>query len=248
MNIWKRENTKNINIGIDKLRKLHKVAENNTRWWSRHKALEWIFKGENCLFPTFKSVLFYISTDYSFNNNTTSEANSLLKNMCEFKNILTTHIFLEIFKYVRPTSDYLQIKQLDFISTCRMVENTIKDIKQSAFKNIIKRTKQFAVDINDNLFNLEIPENVFVKDKFQESRRVKKKRKQFDENTEDESFTQPIDKFRVQTFQQIFDQLNMSFKERFSANKELIADAQLFEWLFKRKFSKKWITKIGKFY
>lgn len=46
--------------------------------------------------------------------------------------------------------------------------------------------------MNDNLSNLEIPENIFVEDKFQESRRVKKKRKQFDENTEDESFYQLI--------------------------------------------------------
>jgi hypothetical protein len=74
-----------------------------------------------------------------------------------------------------------------------MVENTMKDIKQITFKNIIERAKQFAVDMNDNLSNLEIPENVFVEDTFQESRRVKKKRKQFDENTEDVSFTQPID-------------------------------------------------------
>uniref|UniRef100_A0A2S2QGN3 Uncharacterized protein n=1 Tax=Sipha flava TaxID=143950 RepID=A0A2S2QGN3_9HEMI len=145
--------------------------------------------------------------------------------MCEFKNILTAHIFLEIFKYVRPTSDYLLTKQLDFISVWRMVENTTKDNKQIAFKNIIE-AKQFAVDMNDNLSNLEIPKNVFIEDKFQESRRVKKKRKQFDENTKNESFTQPIVKFRVQTFQQIIDQLNMSFKERFSANKELIAVAQ----------------------
>lgn len=39
MNIWTSENAKNSKIGQDKLRKLNKVAESNTRWWSRHKTL-----------------------------------------------------------------------------------------------------------------------------------------------------------------------------------------------------------------
>lgn len=107
MNIWTNINTKNSKIGQDRLRKLHKVAESYTRWWSRHKALEWIFKGKDCLLLTVISALYFISMDSSFDNDSTSEANSLLTNICEFKIILTAHIFLEIFNYVRPTSDYL---------------------------------------------------------------------------------------------------------------------------------------------
>lgn len=63
MNIWTSENAKNSKIGQDKLRKLNKVAESNTRWWSRHKTLEWVFNGTDCLFPTVISVLHIISAD-----------------------------------------------------------------------------------------------------------------------------------------------------------------------------------------
>ncbi|KAF0742362.1 zinc finger MYM-type protein 1-like [Aphis craccivora] len=226
MNTWTSENTKNSKIGKDKLRKLHKVAESNTRWWSRHKALEWVFKGTDCLFPTVISVLHIISTDSSFDNNSTSEALSLLKKLSEFKVILTAHIFLDIFSFVRPTSDYLQTKQLDFLSAWKMVENTKNDIKQISFENIIIKAKQFAIETNEKLSNLKLPEYILVEEKLPEGRRLRKK-KQFDETTEDEVLTTPIDHYRVETFKTIIDQLNMSLNERFSSNIDLITDAQI---------------------
>lgn len=104
MNIWTSENTKNRKIGQDKLRNLHKVTESNTKWWSRHKELECAFIRNRFFFLTVISALYFISTDGSFNNNSISEALLLLKNVCEFKVILTAHIFLKTFIYVKPTS------------------------------------------------------------------------------------------------------------------------------------------------
>jgi len=87
MNIWTRESYYNTNIGPHKLRKLQKVAETNTRWGARHKALEWVFKGNDCLFPTIISALQHITVDDSFDNNTSSVASSLLKNLIKFKTL-----------------------------------------------------------------------------------------------------------------------------------------------------------------
>jgi hypothetical protein len=49
------------------------------RTWARYKALEWVFKGNNCLFLTIISALQHITVDDSFDNITSSEANSLIK-------------------------------------------------------------------------------------------------------------------------------------------------------------------------
>jgi hypothetical protein len=54
--------------------------------------------------------------DEPFDSNISSEANYLLKNLVEFKTILIAHIFLDIFYFIRLTSDYLQTKNLDFVS------------------------------------------------------------------------------------------------------------------------------------
>lgn len=78
-------------------------------------------------------------------------------------------IFLNIFSYVRPNSDFLQTKQLDFLS-----ENTKNDIKQISFENIFIKPKQFAIETNDKLTNIKLPEHILVKEKLPEGRRLRK--------------------------------------------------------------------------
>lgn len=225
MNIWTRESYNNTNIGPHKLRKLQKVAETNTRWWARHKALEWVFKGNDCLFPTIISALQHITVDDSFDNITSSEASSLLKSLIEFKTILTAHIFLDIFCFIRPTSDYLQTKHLDFVSAWKMVERTKNDIKTISFHNVVKNAELFTTNMNDKLSNLNISDDIVIEETFPEHR-IRRKKTYFDENNQDFTFSTCLDQYRVQTFQNIIDQLNMSLNERFSNNKVLIADAQ----------------------
>lgn len=58
------------------VKKLQKVSETNTKWWTRHKSFEWIFKGNNCLFPTVISALYHVKTDDSLDNEIASEAGS----------------------------------------------------------------------------------------------------------------------------------------------------------------------------
>jgi len=107
-----------------------------------------------------------------------------------------------------------------------MVENTKNDIKQISFEQIIIKAKQFAIETNEKLNNSKLPEHILVEEKLPEGRRLRKKKK-FDETTEDEALTTPIDHYRVEIFQTIIDQINMSLNERFSSNINLITDAQL---------------------
>ncbi|KAF0702135.1 zinc finger MYM-type protein 1-like, partial [Aphis craccivora] len=185
----------------------------------------WTRESNDCLFPTIISALQHITVDDSFDNITSSEASSLLKSLIEFKTILTAHIFLDIFCFIRPTSDYLQTKHLDFVSAWKMVERTKNDIKTISFHNVVKNAELFTTNMNDKLSNLNISDDIVIEETFPEHR-IRRKKTYFDENNQDFTFSTCLDQYRVQTFQNIIDQLNMSLNERFSNNKELIADAQ----------------------
>ncbi|XP_029341086.1 zinc finger MYM-type protein 1-like [Acyrthosiphon pisum] len=64
MLVWLQEI--NSSLGSNKLKKLQKIGENNTRWWSREKALYWIFDGDQCLFPIIICALYHISISSNF--------------------------------------------------------------------------------------------------------------------------------------------------------------------------------------
>ena len=127
MNVWVNENKLNNSIGSEKL----KISESKTRWWSRKKALNWVFDGDGALFPVVLSALNHITTDFSFDAKCLSEARYLIGNLCEFKTIITAHLFLHNFKVISPTSDYLQSNNIDILSAWSMVENVKKTNKQN---------------------------------------------------------------------------------------------------------------------
>jgi len=73
MDVWKETRNK-LTTGQNKLKKLQKI--NETRWWSREKALLWVFEGDDCLFPLVTSALDFV-TSKTFNPKSISEANIL---------------------------------------------------------------------------------------------------------------------------------------------------------------------------
>lgn len=108
MTIWEQQNYSSD--GSNKLKKLKKIGENNTRWWLREKALFWIFEGNHPPFSFIIKSLYSILTSKNFDAKTCSEASSLMDKLCDFKIILTAHIFVFIFKITGPTSRYFQTK------------------------------------------------------------------------------------------------------------------------------------------
>nr|XP_047139759.1 uncharacterized protein LOC124815281 [Hydra vulgaris] len=206
MHIWLSEI--DSSLGSNKLKKLQKIGENNTRWWSREKALFWIFDGDKCLFPTVVSALHHISISRNFEPKVCSEASSLLDNLCNFKIILTAHIFLNIFKIIGPTSRYLQTRGMDLLSAWSVVDSVKQEIGHLTFDNILEISVHFSNNMND-LLNSKA-----------------EKKGMYDELCADETPELPLDKFRVETYQSIVDHINNSLNERFTDNNQLIADVQ----------------------
>ncbi|XP_065668034.1 uncharacterized protein LOC100203166 [Hydra vulgaris] len=160
MHIWLSEI--DSSLGSNKLKKLQKIGENNTRWWSREKALFWIFDGDKCLFPTVVSVLHHISISRNFEPKVCSEASSLLDNLCNFKIILTAHIFLNIFKIIGPTSRYLQTRGMDLLSAWSMVDSVKQEIGHLTFDNILENSVHFSNNMNDLLNSMNLPDDLLV--------------------------------------------------------------------------------------
>jgi len=225
MNVWietlKKSNT---NTGVKKLRKLQKIGE--TRWWSREKALKWVFGGDDCLFATVLSGLDFVSISNTFDPKTSSEAASLRDKLCDFNIILTAHLFLEIFKIVEPTSKYLQTSNLDMLAAWEMVENSKEMIGKIKFSLVLSNAKQFSFSMNNVLSETDISETVIVQSELPQPR-IRKKKKNFDENCADElTNANVLDKFRIEMFQCVVDQLISSLTNRFSTNSHIIADIQ----------------------
>jgi hypothetical protein len=72
---------------------------------------------------------------------------------------------------------------------------------------------------------MNLPEDLLVSSSLPVTRNIRKKR-MYDELCEDETPELPLDKFRVETYQTIIDQIINSLNERFTDNNQLIADVQ----------------------
>lgn len=222
MDVWKK-NQENLGAGVKKLKKLQKIGE--TRWWSREKALKWVFEGEDCLYPTIVSALDFICTSKKFDQKSIFEATSLKDKLCKFQIILIAQLFLNIFDSIGRTSVYLQSSNLVLLAGWLMVENAIVEIGKINFDTIVSEAEKFSQKMNHIFTNIELNENIIVENQLPLIRSRHKKRN-FDEMCSDEPIINPTDKFRVDVFQCTIDKLRSSFIERFSNNKEIIADIQ----------------------
>lgn len=223
MHIWLSEI--DSSLGSHKFKKLQKIGENKTRWWSREKALFWIFDGDKCLFSTVVSALHHTSISRNFEPKVCSEASSLLDNLCKIKIILTAHIFLNIFKISGSTSRYLQTRGMDLLSAWSMIDSVKQEIGHLTFDNILENSVHFSNNMNDLLNSMNLPDDLLVPSTLPITRQSSKKR-MYDELCKDETPELPLDKFKVETYQTIVDQINNSLNERFTKNNQLIADVQ----------------------
>ncbi|KAL4084049.1 hypothetical protein QTP88_029365 [Uroleucon formosanum] len=223
MNVWIEQN--NTSTGTNKMKRLQKIGDNNTRWWSREKALFWVFDGDEPLFSTVICALHFVSNSPKFEAKICSEASSLLEKLCCFKIILTSHIFIRIFKIVGPTSRYLQTKGLDLLTAWNMIESVKSEISKIDFESVYNEAYIFSKKINKHFSDLHLPEDIIVEDQLPTSRVYRKKRL-CDELCEDQVLTNPKEKFRVETYRVIIDQILSSLNQRFSNNSNLIADIQ----------------------
>ncbi|XP_065659102.1 zinc finger MYM-type protein 1-like isoform X2 [Hydra vulgaris] len=222
MNVWK-EQQEQLGTGQNKLRKLQKFGE--TRWWSREKALKWVFSGANCLYPVVLSALNFVTTSSKFDPKSSSEASSLIENLCNFKTICTAHVFLKIFITVGSTSTYLLTNILDLLAAWEMVKTTIKEIDKINFDDVMSESEKFCSHMNTKLTTVKLPEDIIIESEFKQTR-IRRTKRIFDEICSDESPINPKQKFKVEVFLCIIDQLKTSLSERFINNTSLIVDMQ----------------------
>ncbi|XP_060846371.1 uncharacterized protein LOC132926041 [Rhopalosiphum padi] len=184
MHIWLSEI--DSSLGSNKLKKLQKIGENNTRWWSREKALFWIFDGDKYLFPTVVSALHHISISRNFEPKT---------------------------------------RGMDLLSAWSMIDSVKQEIGHLTSDNILENSVHFSNNMNDLLNSMNLPDDLLIPSTLPITRQSRKKR-MYDELCADETPELPLDKFRLETYQTIVDQINNSLNERFTDNNQLIADVQ----------------------
>jgi len=140
MDVWKKTQEQ-YSSGQNKMKKLQKIGA--TRWWSREKALTWVFGEDDCLFTIVINALDYVANCGKFYPKSTLEAVSLIDKLCEFQTILTAHIYSKIFSLVGCTSKYLQSKNLDLLAAWKMVDKISKSISAIEFEDIYKKSEEF---------------------------------------------------------------------------------------------------------
>lgn len=129
--------------------------------------------------------------------------------------ILTAHIFLKIFKIIGPMSCYLQTRGMDLLSAWSMIDSVKQEIRHLSFDSIFKNSINFSNNMNDILDSMSLPDDLLVSNTLPVTRNSRKKR-MYDELCEDETPELPLDKFRIETYQTISDQIINSLNERFT--------------------------------
>ncbi|KAL4119009.1 hypothetical protein QTP88_011882 [Uroleucon formosanum] len=205
MNFWK-NTTEGKNISF-----ISTLGE--IRWWSKEKSLRKVFgslnDSQNSIFVQICQTLFNISTSESMNSDTRFNANVYLQMLIKFDTIITAQLFLLIFKSTTPLSNYLQTSGMDLLQSYKMVENTIKTLKDVSRK---------FIDV--------------VEEDFKETR-IKRKPKFHDEIINDTPYDCSKKKYEINVYNITLDTVIESLENRFSKHKEMYID---FEWLHPTNF------------
>jgi hypothetical protein len=100
-----------------------------TRWWLKEKSLRIVFgslnDSQNLIFVQICQTMFNISTSENVNPDTRFNANVYLQILLKFDTVITTQLFLLIFKSTTPLSNYLKTYGMDLLQSYKMIENTI---------------------------------------------------------------------------------------------------------------------------
>lgn len=197
MNTWKA-------IGTETNRRL--VNANDTRWWSKDTAVRSIFgrfgspggnQNDEALYGILVTTLKHISSSHSIKNDIKCNALSLMKHLLSYKTVITAQVYLRIFERTTPLSKYLQTNGMDILQAQRMVNTTIKDLETISrdFKEVKKAANNFLVWANNKFDELETDEVIFNGFSFEDSVRKRKRKRMFDEKSEDQPIEDPEKKY-----------------------------------------------------
>lgn len=232
--LWKR--LLSDQVGNEKLVRFQKLGA--TRWNSKHAALQSIFRTTSTPnkdrhhYVHLIEALHILGYSKTVDPHTSSEARNLLQKWTSFETILTCFIFLHIFEASTPVSAYLQTKGLDYIAAW----NKINDLHQkmrvlsTKFDDIYQEVEDFVTVMSEKTEDLE---NVFVETKLPEKRKKFVKLMSGEKARDESANLDSVTRYRVETFQNIMDNMLSSLERRFSQNKDLM---QAFAYLDPKRF------------
>lgn len=233
MNIW-RDISENEHENI-RHKRLQSISD--TRWTAKQTAVNRIFGSygifNDVMYPDLIIALTKISKNEALKPDIRSKANNLLTSLLKYETILIAHLYMNIFSITGPLSRYLQTSGLDLHKCVQMVKASLNELKkiqrnidntmQVCDEFILKMTNEIQKRIDVSSENLEIQE---IQNKF-EVKRVAKKRKMANYESNDEPIEDEKKKFSVEIYNRVLDIIIESMTKRFSNNNDLLIDLSL---------------------
>ncbi|KAL4153712.1 hypothetical protein QTP88_001545 [Uroleucon formosanum] len=151
----------------------------------------------------------------NFTSDVRFKAKVYVDSLLKYETIILSQIFLQIFSSTTPLSLYLQTKGLDIFQTYKMVKQTTNTLNEQSrnFENILEASNTFTewenMTFNDRHLGLNIPRE------FTE-RRISRKKITAGEISKDDPTINQVNKYRINVFNVIYDQIINSIKQRFS--------------------------------
>ena len=188
MDVW-RDMIAKCQIGAAGQKRLQMIS--NTRCSSMSHALTRIFGSfqnpKSSLYPAIIRCLTYLLKSTDQNQSTRGQAADLRDKLLEYKVILTAMVFLSIFRFLTPLSDYLKTAGMGYAQAWVQIENTSLKLCEHCrnFGDITVATDNFVEAINSELSEEVGLEGVLVEDCLP-TPRVRTKKRMYDENAADE--------------------------------------------------------------
>ena len=229
MNAW--ENTLQSNIGTSRMKKLNTIG--TTRWWAKSNAIRKIFgsfdddeAASKGLFSDVVVMLSVIRDSASFNQTTRDQANDLVGKFLQFDTVLTAFLYNRIFSITSPLSEYLQTRGIDLLQAWRMVESSTNCLQRISrdFYTIHDRTVKFCNGVN-RILSLQASEDqeIEVSTSFP-NKRVRRRKAHADEERDEDVISSPLERYRVEVFCAVMDEVVGSLRRRFLQQGDLYRD------------------------
>ena len=215
------------------LRKLTNLGA--TRWRAKHNAVVKIFGTFNAshaiannLFAPLIICLHEIAHSSSFSGKSRSDAMSLCSNLMKPETIFVAFIYLRIFQFTTPASDYLQTSGLDYLQAWRLIASATSSLEEISrdFNRVQCVAMDFITQTNIHLQKLDFDEEIPLT--FQD-KGIRRKKLTDGELAPDEVINSPIKRFEVQVHNVILDSIISSIKRRFASHSDLYQALEIFD-------------------
>ena len=150
----------------------------------------------------------------------------LMDSFLKFETILSSFVFLRIYKITTPLSLYLQTKGLDMLQTWRMLEVVAHQINEISrdFEEVHEEAKAFCADASEVLEDTDLEVASYLPKK-----RARKTPRHAGEQCHDQRVSGELEEYKVNTFNVFMDSIVENLKIRFLKHKQLYEDFACFD-------------------